>query len=337
MRRGILAVVVLSIFLTGCTEKEIEKENVAADQQPILAVQDVYPIIEELTSPEGTYRAVASTTRTYVTVSVQEINGSGTWEFTLPDGNPIPEYTFLPEEWGEWKDHNTLRLTVGKGGDAGEQHVYRVLLFMNEGELTGQVLEETAEILPGTYDFDHDGEGDVVEVVALTGEDPERPVWHELRINDGQWIQEAHWAHMGWASIFALEKDGQEYLLRYSPAMGQGAAYYSYEIFSLNDTGEERLWEADAVAFDVNFGAPHHTEFDPVALANFLEKVHDYLDESTLLLSTEGFGLKINLDGSEFEEDFKFWDEYCHYDESKTLEENLRHYEEFCLERMMEE
>lgn len=28
------------------------------------------------------------------------------WDFTLPDGGPIPEYTFLPEDWGSgWTQH----------------------------------------------------------------------------------------------------------------------------------------------------------------------------------------------------------------------------------------
>jgi hypothetical protein len=70
-------------------------------------------------------------------------------------------------------------------------------------------------------------------------------------------------------------------------------------------------------------------EFNPEEIADFLEKIHGMLDKSTLLLSTEGFDLKVNTNGSEFEEDFKFWDEYCPYNEELTLEENLQHYEMF--------
>lgn len=159
-------------------------------------------------------------------------------------------------------------------------------------------LKEQAETLPGDYDFDHDGEPDTVEVVTILGEE-EKPVWYELRIN-GNWVQEAHRAHMGWASIFALELEGQDWLLRYNPYMGQGAGSYLYELFSLDEQGVEQLRQSNHVAFDISFGAPHHSEFDPEAIAAFLEEVHGLMEESTVLISTENLQLTINGRGADF-------------------------------------
>lgn len=93
--------------------------------------------------------------------------------------------------------------------------------------------------------------------------------------------------------------------------------------------GEEILLHENDVSFDINFGSPAHQSFDTAAIATFLEEIHGYLNESVLLLSTEGGAFRTGGSGAEFREDFRFWDETCPYDESKTLEENLRAYERF--------
>ena len=61
---------------------------------------------EALWSPEDGFLALARSARTWCSVTVFETENWTSWEFALPDGNPIPEYTFLPysEPWGEWQD-----------------------------------------------------------------------------------------------------------------------------------------------------------------------------------------------------------------------------------------
>jgi len=287
-------------------------------------------------SPDGDYLALAYAGRTWNQILFFETENWTTWQFTLPDGSVIPEYTFLTHEnWGTWIDENTIRLVVGQGGDSGEQDIYRCSVIVEEYGLSGIVLEETSEQLETTYDFTHDGEPDIVELVTVLNYENGKtaPVWYEVQVYEkGQqlWRQDAHWSHMGWTSIFALEIGGQDYLLRYNPYMGQGVATYHYQIFSLSEEGEEVLFLENSVDFDINFGSPHHDSFDPATIAAFLEEVHGYLNKSHLLLSTEGFELKMNVSGSEFLEDHKFWNEYLPYDDSKTLEGNLQAYEVFC-------
>ena len=47
-----------------------------------------------LWSPEGGYLALARSARTWCSVTVLETENWTAWDFTLPDGKPIPEYTF---------------------------------------------------------------------------------------------------------------------------------------------------------------------------------------------------------------------------------------------------
>ena len=45
-------------------------------------------------------------------------------------------------------------------------------------------------------------------------------------------------AHVGWGSLFACQVDGQDYLLSYTPYMGQGWLFFQYQLFSLTEDGE---------------------------------------------------------------------------------------------------
>lgn len=296
-----------------------------------------------LWSPGNDFVALAYGGRTWQAVTVISTAYWTSWDFTLPDGGPIPEYTFLPEDWGRWRHSSlmdyTLEVTVGRGGDAGEQHTYRCSVFADPqtGELRGSTLEQTTEVLPGDYDFDHDGEAETVELVTvLTPETPYFPAWYELRVTrpDGTalWTQDAALAHVGWTSLFACEIDGQDYLLRYNPWMGQGCATYVYQIFSLDGSGKEVLLKESSVDFDINFGSEFHENFDPAAIAAFLEEVHGYLDASTLLLTTEGGAFRTGGSGTDFQENMDLWGDDCPYDENQSLEENLRNYETWSKE-----
>lgn len=249
-----------------------------------------YPYQSVSWSPGNNLVAIACGARTWGTIYVVNTAYWTTWEFTLPDGSPIPEYTFLPEDWGQWLDMDTLLVTVGQGGDAGAQHTYRCSLRPDEdGTLSGSVLEQTTEILPGSYDFDRDGAPETVEVVTVL--DPETvgaSAWYELMVKtaDGAvlWTEEdLALAHVGWGSVFACTLDGADCLLEYTPWRGQGSASYNYTLFSL-EGGEEAILQQRNVEFDIGAGI---LDFDPPAIAAFLEEVHGYLDESTLLLSTE--------------------------------------------------
>ena len=142
------------------------------------------------------------------------------------------------------------------------------------------------------------------------------------------WHQEAGLYHAGWVSVFYLELDGQDYLLRYTPAVGQSYYAYVYQLFSLDSTGKEVMQEANGVEFDMMFGSEMHQSFDSAAIAAFLEEVHGYLDDSTLLLTTEGGQFRTGGSGAGFRDDLYFVTDSPTYDGNKPLEENLRTYME---------
>ena len=184
--------------------------------------------------------------------------------------------------------------------------------------------------LPLKYDFDHDGENDVVEVVTRgeTGDSS-----FELRVSraDGTllWRKEGHVAHAGWVDVFAYEEDGKDYILDYCPGMWQGSAGYSYRLFSLDETGEEVLLREDSVKFDLNFGmfAPYHEPFDADAVGAFLEEIHGYLEKSVCLLSTSGSNVTTGDSGADYR-DPVFDGVYKLYDEEGIWAEKLRRLEQ---------
>ena len=287
-----------------------------------------------LWSPDGSHLALAYAGRTWNQILIFETETWTSWQFTLPDGSAIPEYTFMPREnWGTWTDENTIRLTVGQGGDAGEQRTYRCTVLMEDRGLSGSVLEETTDVLDGNYDFDHDGDAETVEIVTLWS--PElsgEAAWYELQVKraDGTmlWQQVAAESHVGWTSLFALELDGKDCLLRYNPYMSQGFAGYHYQLFSLDEAGKEVLLKENSVEFDINFGSPIHGVFDPAAIADFLWEAKGLLADSWLLLSTENGAFSSDLPGAEFE------NPYCYSD---LLELDSRDAIRAALEREKEE
>ena len=269
-----------TVQITDAETGEVLWEDFGAYEQSILW------------SPEGGFAALARTARTWCSITVIETENWTSWEFTLPDGSPIPEYTFLPdgEPWGVWRSENSLDLTIGRGGDAGEQHFYQCSVWTNSGGVTGESREMTLETL-GSWDFTHDGRPETVELetVWFPGETGTARDYSTLRVLDGEgglWEDTAAVQHAGENSLYALQLDGEDYLLQYVPSMGQGYGSYQYRIFSLDGAGEPVIYRENLVEFDINFGSPLHEGFDIPEIAAFLREVHGYLDQAQELVNT---------------------------------------------------
>ena len=164
--------------------------------------------------------------------------------------------------------------------------------------------------------------------VLVVGDEAQNAVgWYELRVRTGDnrlyWGQSFAEAHPGWGTCFACQVDGEDCLLRYLPTMYQGYATYTYELFFLDETGEEQVVREGSVDFDMNFNELHE-RFEPEEIAAFLEEVHGLLEDSELLLTTEGGNFRSGGPGAAFKDDLAFWTEDPLYDESKSLEENIR-------------
>lgn len=147
-----------------------------------------------------------------------------------------------------------------------------------------------SETLPDTWDFNHDGVPEAMERQETFYGDREEPDLFTLRVRDAHgrtlYEDEAGTAHVGQGSLYALRIDGQDYLMRYNPYMGQGCASYQYEIFSLGGAGETVTLRENSVEFDINFGWPQGHSYDVPAIAAFLREVHGYLGDARELLNT---------------------------------------------------
>lgn len=252
---------------------------------------------QALWSPEGGYLALALSARTWCDLTVLETERWTGWDFTLPDGGPIPEYTFPAyyEPWGVWRSEHNLDLNFDDGNEGRPR--YTCAITTEQGQVIGETLERTVETLPETYDFDHDGQPETVEITSVGSA-------HTLRVMDADggtlWEEEAHCAHVGWTSIFACTIDGQDYLIRYLPTMYQGFADYSLQVFSLDAAGGEQVLHTNSVTWDCNFRMEEH-QYDAKALTDFLWDVRGYLENSTLLLSTEDGVFQSNVPGLQLE------------------------------------
>ena len=226
-------------------------------------------------------------------------------------------------------------MTVGRGGDAGEQHTYACALVMDQGSLTGASMEMVWEALPGTYDFDHNGALETVELVRYQYPDSTAVEITDLYIvNESAetlWTGFAASAHAGWNSLFACTLEGKDYLLEYHPTMYQGFCSYSYQLFSLDKDGRKLILRENSVEFDLNWGNPLGHSFDPAAIAAFMEEINGLLAQSRLLLTTDEA-----LEGMdpEYPRDDLWWLQgdgsgyptgYT-YDKTAAVEENLRAY-----------
>ena len=250
-----------------------------------------WPWQSVLWAPEGGFLALAYSARTWSAITILETEGWASWKFTLPDGSPIPEYTFLPEDWGAWQSENSLDLMIGLGGDGEEQALYQCSVWkVDIGGVTGESREKTLETL-GSWDFTHDGRPETVELETIwfPGGTGTARDYSTLRVLDGEealWEDVAAIQHAGQNSLYVLRLDEKDYLLQYVPSMGQGFCAYQYRIFSLDDTGEPVIYRENHVEFDINFGSPIHESFDIPEIAAFLREVHGYLDQARELVNT---------------------------------------------------
>lgn len=98
--------------------------------------------------------------------------------------------------------------------------------------------------------------------------------------------REASYAHVDQKAIFLCRLGGADYLLQYYPTMYQGYCEYSYDLITMEE-GYETGVQWNEVSFDINFGSPVHEEFDPEAIAAFMEEVNELLSHSILLINTD--------------------------------------------------
>lgn len=103
------------------------------------------------------------------------------------------------------------------------------------------------------------------------------------------WEDDAFTAHVGWRAFFLCRREGEDYLLRYTPWMGGGVCDYSYQLFYLTEKGEEVAVQQNSLRFDLIFDPSYEEQhqYDPQAIAVFMSEINALLEESVLLVNTD--------------------------------------------------
>lgn len=260
-----------------------------------------------LWSPKGTYVALSQRQRACGSVTVVETETFTSRQVPLPEDVRSAEYAWISAE--EWVDSDTLRIRCRDTREGGEGTLYRWSLCP-EGELqAGTFLKETTEILPGNYDFDHDGVPEITELVTVGGPGGRSVAWYELHIASGTGTADAPkllfdgtlaLQHPGWGSFIAVTMEGEDNFLMFAPVMYQGFATYWYELISFREDGSADLLDRGEVSFDLSFGREGH-QFDAEAIAGFFWKLRGILQNSTVLMSTENGELQTGIPGLELQ------------------------------------
>ena len=260
-----------------------------------------------LWSPEGTYVALSQRQRACGSVTVVETETFTSRQVPLPVDVESAEYAWISAE--EWVDSDTLRIRCRDTREGGEGTLYRWSLCP-EGELqAGTFLKETTEILPGNYDFDHDGVPETTELMTVGEPSGGSVAWYELHIAGGAGAADAPrplfdgtlaLQHPGWGSFIAVTVEGKDNFLMFAPVMYQGFADYRYELVSFRADGSADLLDSGGVSFDLSFGREGH-QFDAEAIAGFFWKLRGILQNSTVLMSTENGEFQTGIPGLELQ------------------------------------
>ena len=154
---------------------------------------------------------------------------------------------------------------------------------------------------------------------------------YQLTVSEGDKViftEDGYTAHAGWDALFLYRRDGQAFLLRYTPRMWQGYADYGYQLFYLAEDGSEVIVQEEWIRFDIDFGSSAHGDFDPETIGAFLTNVNALLSGSVQLMNTDDdLSQAFERTGSLYHVPaFLRWEEDFSYDESKTMLENLTEY-----------
>lgn len=179
--------------------------------------------------------------------------------------------------------------------------------------------------LPLSPDLNRNGIAEMVRRKEIDG-GQQIKIWENGTVVD---TETGYYAYAGQTSVFLCTLDGEDYLLRYHPTMYQGVGSYSYSLSIFTDN-REKVDRWNEVDFDINFGSPVHTGFDPGAIAAFMDEINDLLSHSVQLINTES-KLRNTFKKEERLYDSLWWlddrEPDFFRDENKSLRENLEDFQ----------
>lgn len=143
-------------------------------------------------------------------------------------------------------------------------------------------------VLTEQADLDRDGQAETIEVRRTDYEGGSYIL--TLAVKKGEeavFSEEAYTGHIGWNSLFLCRRDGEDFLLRYTPYGNQGLYSYNYQLFYLDAAGREVDVETGEVDFDLNAAPLMHEKFDAEEIEAFAVKINALLADSVELMNTD--------------------------------------------------
>jgi len=304
---AVLAVLVCVVVIAGCAADPVEQTDPA--DTALLADQ-----LEDLTA-QGVDAAGFHTTLGTIQLTRQEREAVAGYlrELTADDLTWLED----AEQWYGRGDE--LRLDIDgfglsfrdgetalwcveyKDGSASRQLVWLVdspelAEFLAELEAaqgwTGTLLPgETAdgtELFSMSVDLTHDGQREEL-IVTGSGWNSQLERWSSLQVvvkQGGQilWTGTAGTDHAAQDGIYLYQRDGKEYLMRWTPYLGGGGCELAYSIFRLDESGDEAVLEEKALSFSVMPVGLLDVDMD--ALRAFEAEINTLLEDTIVLADT---------------------------------------------------
>ena len=139
------------------------------------------------------------------------------------------------------------------------------------------------EVPDGIELADLDGDGGAERLLTEELTPNERYAVQIIRADGSTlWSAELGLPHTAWDAYFLYQDNGVNGILRYNPAMFQGFADYSYELYTFPN-GVQTTYASGNVEFNTN---PNSENPWPAEAATFAEEVNALLSHSKLLIST---------------------------------------------------
>jgi|GEM_PF-2182551 hypothetical protein len=154
-------------------------------------------------------------------------------------------------------------------------------------ELDGMQSKDIEPLAEFDVDLNHDEKNEKLNIYKI--ESAGDLAFLERTDKNGNTIrlEYAHTSHAGWNSVYLCTMNKMDYLFIFNPSQGTGIAYYTYEVYYLEEQDKLHLIDSDYYSFSDEAKEGEKDAFNEELFRTFGDKVNNYLSHSILLMSTE--------------------------------------------------
>lgn len=186
---------------------------------------------------------------------------------------------------------------------------YTVIMEMS---CAGEGMKKKHELVVWQEDVTHDGTADRIEIdlteARAEGENLSGKE-ETIRIYSGKtgekiWSGHADTIQLGWNGFYLYRnpENGKAYILNWRPVLYQGAGSFFFRIFSLTERGETKPFAEEGFAFDLNT----ISKAESTRLDGYIARLNGYLNDSYLLIDTDGGKVKYSPEGKLLKKTYKY-------------------------------